>query len=343
MAVVETHTNLWSVLAGRPPAPPVQPNDADVWELVVQRLNPAKARPVLRDGVEEAHLTLASRSAVRDAPISRDREACYLRVTPDEVELAHRMDGTRTVAALVGELRADLRPARPRTGDTPRRRPGRQPHARRPRDAFHPLERLRRRPLVTHVTVAAWSPRREANAWCWVTSTGSSTFLYRFGARLLFTAPAAVLMALVAVVGFGVFVVTWAGGAQSAFISHNSYAVGGLVLLAINAVCLVAHELGHALGAKHAGRKVPAAGVLLYFGIPSAFVDTTDVWMAGRHARLITTASGPAASIVLAGAAQLVGLAWPEPRRSRSSSRLPGTSTRSSTSIRCSHSTATTS
>ena len=80
----------------------------------------------------------------------------------------------------------------------------------------------------------------------------------------------------------------------------------------INALCLVAHELGHALGAKHAGRKVPAAGVLLYFGIPSAFVDTTDVWMAGRRARLITTASGPAASLVLAGAAQLVGLVWPE-------------------------------
>jgi putative peptide zinc metalloprotease protein len=69
--------------------------------------------------------------------------------------------------------------------------------------------------------------------------------------------------------------------------------------------------MGHALAAKHAGRKVPAAGFLLYFGIPSAFVDTTDVWMAGRRARLQTTAAGPAAALTLAGAAQLVGLAYP--------------------------------
>ena len=32
-------------------------------------------------------------------------------------------------------------------------------------------------------------------------------------------------------------------------------------------------------------RRVPAAGFLVYFGIPSVFVDTTDVWMAGRRAR----------------------------------------------------------
>src|SRR5262249_39194758 len=45
--------------------------------------------------------------------------------------------------------------------------------------------------------------------------------------------------------------------------------------------------------------------------IPSVFVDTTDVWMAGRRARLVTTAAGPATGLFLAGAAQVVGLVDP--------------------------------
>ena len=76
-------------------------------------------------------------------------------------------------------------------------------------------------------------------------------------------------------------------------------------------VALACHELGHALATKHAGREVPAAGFLIYFGIPSVFVDTTDVWMAGRRARMLVTAAGPVTGLVLAGSMQLVGLAVP--------------------------------
>ena len=87
---------------------------------------------------------------------------------------------------------------------------------------------------------------------------------------------------------------------------------GRAVLLGLNVMALACHELGHALATKHAGRRVPAAGFLVYFGIPSVFVDTTDVWMAGRRARLLTTAAGPAAGLVLAGTSALVGFAVPE-------------------------------
>ena len=156
MAVVETRTNLWSVLAGRPPAPPVQPTDADVWQLVVQRLNPAKARPVLRDGVEEAHLT-----SLRGQPYvmlrSPDREGCYLRLTPDEVELAHRMDGTRTVAALVGELARISGRLAPEQVTRTRRRPGGQPDARRAAARRVP-------PARAAPAASARGPRRSRNA-----------------------------------------------------------------------------------------------------------------------------------------------------------------------------------
>jgi hypothetical protein len=94
-------------------------------------------------------------------------------------------------------------------------------------------------------------------------------------------------------VGAVLFLRTWAAGSDSLFLTSGSYAAGGLLLLALNGMALLAHELGHALATKHAGRCVPAVGVLLYFGIPSAFVDTTDIWMASRKHRLIATAAHP--------------------------------------------------
>ena len=80
------------------------------------------------------------------------------------------------------------------------------------------------------------------------------------------------------------------------------------MLLLLNVLVLVGHELGHALATKHAGREVPAAGLLVYFGIPSFFVDTADAWMAGRRARMLVAAAGPLSALMLAGVLQVVGL-----------------------------------
>jgi putative peptide zinc metalloprotease protein len=140
---------------------------------------------------------------------------------------------------------------------------------------------------------------------------GFVSALYRTGGRVLFTRTAAVVMSVVAVVGLALFVATWWRGSQSVFLAGGSYLTGAIVLLLLNVVALACHELGHALATKHAGREVPAAGFLVHFGIPSVFVDTTDVWMAGRRARMVATAAGPIAGLVLAGATQLVGLAVP--------------------------------
>src|SRR5205807_2128379 len=75
--------------------------------------------------------------------------------------------------------------------------------------------------------------------------------------------------------------------------------VGLLVLLAL--LALGVHELGHGLAVKHAGRTVHEAGVRLYFGLPAAFVDTTDVWMAPPRQRLLTAFAGPWTGLVLGG------------------------------------------
>jgi putative peptide zinc metalloprotease protein len=85
------------------------------------------------------------------------------------------------------------------------------------------------------------------------------------------------------------------------------YDVGGSMLLTIvllvvlSLVTLALHELGHGLAVKHAGRRVHEAGIRLYFGLPAAFVDTTDIWMAPPVQRLLTAFAGPWTGLVVGG------------------------------------------
>ncbi len=242
---------------------------------------------------------------------SPDRAACYLRLTPEELALAYRMDGERTVARLVAEFaRISERIAPEQVRRLVADLAGNRMLDELPVDAYHRITALRRRPWPVRfgqALLAAAQGRRMVVA----DVDGLVGALYRAGGRWLFTRPAVVLLSLVAVAGLAGFLWTWWAGAASLFLTGGSYAAGAAVLFGLNLVALACHEAGHALAAKHAGRRVPAAGFLVYFGIPSVFVDTTDVWMAGRRARLLTTAAGPATGLVLAGAASLAGLVFP--------------------------------
>jgi putative peptide zinc metalloprotease protein len=88
---------------------------------------------------------------------------------------------------------------------------------------------------------------------------------------------------------------------------YTLYEVGGSAVLAMVLLVLLAllalgiHELGHGLAVKHAGRRVHEAGVRLYFGLPAAFVDTTDVWMAPPSQRLLTAFAGPWTGLTFGG------------------------------------------
>src|SRR6266511_1821596 len=221
------------------------------------------------------------------------------------------MDGSCTVARLVAEF---ARIAGRLAPDQVRRvvadLAGNRMLEELPVDAFRPLLGIQRRTLPARVgggLLAAASGRRMVI----VDIDRLVTGLYRAGGRIFFGRVAAIVLSAIAVVGVGLFVATWWRGSQAVFLTNGSYVVGAVVLLLLNVFALACHELGHALATKHAGREVPAAGLLVYFGIPSVFVDTTDVWMAGRRARMLATAAGPATGLVLAGSMQLVGLAVP--------------------------------
>ena len=312
MTYVESRMNVWEALAGRAPGEPVGPADPGVWAAVVDRLNPARAKPVLRAGIEAVQLT-----SVRGAEYVMLRSpddggrACYLRLTLQEWQLAVMMDGTCTVARLVAEF---ARIAGRLAPDQVRRvvadLAGNRMLEELPVDAFRPLQDIQRRPLPARVGSGLLAVARGRRMFT-VDIDRLVTALYRAGGRLFFGRAAAIVLSTVAAAGLVLFVATWWRGSASVFLTGGSYLIGAVVLLLLNVLALASHELGHALATKHAGREVPAAGVLVYFGIPSVFVDTTDVWMAGRRARMLATAAGPATGLVLAGATQLVGLAVP--------------------------------
>ncbi|MFD0582344.1 hypothetical protein [Dactylosporangium darangshiense] len=282
MAVIETRISVWEALAGRAPGVPLGPSDVGLWHAVTDRLNPARARPLLRDGVEAVTLTSARGVEYVMLRSPDAGESSYLRLTPEEFRLAQFMDGSRTVARLVAEFaRISGRLAPDQVTRIVADLAGNRMLAELPVDAFHRLQRVHRRPWPIRLgkaIVATAQGRRVVLA----KVDPVVTFLYKAGGRLFFTRVFAVLAGLVALAGLGVFVWNWFRADQSVFLTNDSYFAGALVLLGLNVLALGCHELGHALGAKHAGRRVPVAGFWCTSGShPSSWTPRTCGWPAG--------------------------------------------------------------
>jgi putative peptide zinc metalloprotease protein len=133
------------------------------------------------------------------------------------------------------------------------------------------------------------------------------TRLYRGGVRLLFTRAGQILLAVLAAAGLVAFVL---GIGELGTALEGTKAGGWLLLFWIPAtlVAIVIHEAGHAFTTKHFGREVPRVGVGWYWFGPIAYVDTSDMWLAGRRERVLVSLAGPYADLVTGGFAALV--AW---------------------------------
>jgi putative peptide zinc metalloprotease protein len=115
-----------------------------------------------------------------------------------------------------------------------------------------------------------------------------------------------------ALVGPAVVLAELAQGRSALYEIGGSLAWTVLLLVILALATLAVHELGHGLAVKHAGRRVHRAGVRLYYGLPAAYVDTTDVWMAPPAMRLLTAFAGPWTGLVLGGALAIAAIAIPD-------------------------------
>src|SRR4051795_11720429 len=176
--------NVWEALAGRAPGEPGGPADPGLWGAVVDRLDPTSARPVLRAGIEAVQLTAARGDAylMLRSPDGATR-AGYLRLTPEEWQLALLMDGQSTVAMLVAEF---ARIAGRLAPDEVRRvvadLAGNRMLDELPVDAFRPLQETRRRSQPGQDEPATSAPR--ARRMLVFDADGLVTALYRAGGRL---------------------------------------------------------------------------------------------------------------------------------------------------------------
>ncbi|MBT8226115.1 MAG: cyclic nucleotide-binding protein, partial [Dactylosporangium sp.] len=307
MAIVESRVNAWGALTGQGSG---QGGAVPTGERQGAAGGLSELRPALRPGLEIAELISQHGIPYILARSSHSGQPFYLRLTPEELRLAELMDGTRTMDELVaafadisgrmapGEVArvvADLRARRMLDDDLPSH-PG-----------LRPVEGAGGRSGLGAGLLGFLTGRRVAA----ISVDLLTDVVYRIGGRLLFTRAATALALIVTVAGFGVFVKDWAEGTRSLFLTNGSYLTGAAALLAVNLLVLATHEAGRALATKHAGRRVPVAGLCLRFGLPGVSVDATDAWMAGRRGRLIATATGPAAVVTAAGAVELLGLAVP--------------------------------
>jgi putative peptide zinc metalloprotease protein len=135
------------------------------------------------------------------------------------------------------------------------------------------------------------------------------TILYKLIGRLLFNRAVLVLCTLISILGLVAFSRLLADP-SNVFLGDNIF-LGLTTLWIVSIVPVIVHELGHALTVKHYGREVPRGGLLLYFGMPAAFVETTDIWLEPRRARLAVTWNGPFTGLILAGAASIFMLLVP--------------------------------
>jgi Zn-dependent protease len=130
--------------------------------------------------------------------------------------------------------------------------------------------------------------------------------LYKLIGWFLYSRPVQILLLLVFLAGLPAFYIITPQGDLSYIIRAGGSVELGLVgLLVAQTIVLFVHESGHALTTKHYGRSLRGGGVGLYFGMPTFFMDTTDIWMEPRGPRLAVTWGGPYTGFILGSVASL--------------------------------------
>jgi len=279
---------------------------AGVWANLRQHSNPNNACP-------EANPKVIARGLNdHEQPyyvIKNPDAKTYLRLSEDEYRLYRQMDGKTSVQDLIVEHYMA-------TGAFAHKK------------ILRLVSQLQRNSMLTELPVRTWVQVRgqvQKRSWSNLLSTPArllltqklsirgvdriSGWIYRTIGRPFFSKPAQFLYILISLAGLYAFFRIVQSGTVNFVQSHFASELGLWWLATL--LPLFIHELGHALTVKHYGREVPRGGFMLFFGLPAVFVETTDIWLEPRRARLAVTWNGPYTGLILGGAASLFMLANP--------------------------------
>ena len=243
-------------------------------------------RPRLRSGYALKRLEAAEGER---RWVLRDLEGgTFLRLSDDDAQLLQQLDGSRSLADLIGA-------AEQRFG------------ANGPARLARLVADLGERGLLAGVegagAVTAAQPRFQR-----LLRPRVKTFagvgdrfeaLYRDGGWVLFTRPALIALAVLATVGVGVFAYLVAGRYGTPFVVASKIGLGGVVFLVGRFAVVAVHELAHGLTMASYGRRVDKAGLKLLLVFPYAFVDTSEAWFEPRRRRIAISAAGPTADFTV--------------------------------------------
>ena len=275
------------------------PHVPNPWERLRERADFTASKPCKISGIVESKLK--SKREGEYYILKNPHTGTYLKLTDRDFFLWNLMDGTRSVKDLVvayfceynsfafdrvGGLITQLRNSffltdRPvNTFDRLREQLARRDFGHRA-DVFWKLFMNREFPL--HNADRYISKAYKSMGWIFLTRPMKLSYLILSG------------------IGAYFFVRLLNSGSYPILRMWNSYGLGFLTILAIYFVIFALHESAHAFTAKFYGRDIRKGGFMIYFGMPAFYVDTTDMWMEPRRARIAVSWAGPYSQLVLGG------------------------------------------
>ncbi|TGE30963.1 cyclic nucleotide-binding domain-containing protein [Desulfosporosinus sp. Sb-LF] len=309
-STAKTLGNIWMIIAKRAnPVPSFDPTSADhegsieesgLWGPLKQKANFANFSPQRIETWEE---TCQQSSKKEEYYVLKNQEAnTYIKLSSKDYFLWTLMDGSHTVKDLVVEFYKEYGTfAFNRVGNLVTQL--KEAHFLRIKPV-HLYSNLHQR--MEHNSLGYWANRFwQGFKHLELSINGIDRFIaqtYRFGLFILGSKPMQWIYLLVSVYGIYAF---WniAVNAKYSFIQHaNSYSLGILSIILINMLIVSIHEAAHAYTCHSYGRRVHRGGVLMFFGLPAAFVDTMDIWLAPKKARMIVSWAGPYSGLILCGA-----------------------------------------
>ena len=296
-------SDVWLDIEEKNSEKPKQATTPDLWQLAEDRLNLAKYKPVKIADAEVAEVS--STAEIKRYTLRNPHNDKYIIIGDRELFLWNIIDGQNTVKDIVLEYvsRYDL------LG---------------PQLLIDLLSMLRDNGFLEEKPVSVYqsliAPFRKSKFLAPFMSAlifflhGTLTtrktdsyfdWLYTHIAHLFYTRPFFIIAVslFVADIAFFVFFFLVQHTGLLISLSHSGdhvYDDFALIILNIFLAVLV-HEHTHALTVKAYGRKVLRGGLMLYFGLPLVYVDTTDIWMKPRRARMAVSFAGPFSNALLGG------------------------------------------
>ncbi|HEY6960049.1 MAG TPA: cyclic nucleotide-binding domain-containing protein [Candidatus Limnocylindria bacterium] len=285
---------------------------SDIYETISTRLDYGSFVPRPIGDVERADLKRRDGTmyTVLKNPHGDRAAGLYIRLEPDDVALFELMDGNRTIQDILvnylathGVLAVDrlarLTAALSANGFFGDERPRFYERLAMNRQLRDPLVRLSLslRRLIT------WDIARWSNADSLVQR------VYRAGAWLAFTPVGAALIAVLCVAGIVAWVREVSVGRHTLVTLDGSFVLGIVALILLQVLSISVHEAGHALAIAHYGRRVRRLGLAVYYLFPCVYVDSTDMTMASRKARIVVSLAGPVGGLTVSALCAFVAIA----------------------------------